>query len=404
MPAYQRVLTTLCASLLVSAALAACGSPDDGSGPSGSDTGTGANGEAASATEFRDRDLLITAVCSAGANGGKLVSVDGWDPKTWKHQAKAEFAVPAAVIATEQQSEAAGPNTRSGLTALCTPDERGPLGRSTRDGEANAAAIRMIRSLFDRNFTKMAVVVLDPDSGASHVGYIDRGGQLTDLTASDTGFGSTPHEKYAVLAPDGTDVWFTYRTGGETKIGSRSVAGDHKLTERSAGVPDGRIPLFLVGSPVRGLVAYNVAVSPDGTRYSGWVPGNNDDDLFALPARTTALTETTPKVADNGCAGAVGWLNNDTLLCPTGIDDNLAPISVNATAKTPRHTILPSNNRDNTGMVISPDGARVVFLSAAGTEREYWISATQPGATPQRVEPTGEFSVLGDTAVFVEWR
>ncbi|MGW0434518.1 hypothetical protein ACWDV4_18515 [Micromonospora sp. NPDC003197] len=43
-----------------------------------------------------------------------------------------------------------------------------------------------------------------------------------------------------------------------------------------------------------------------------------------------------------------------------------------------------------------------MFLSAAGTEREYWITATKPGATPQKVERTGEFSVLGDTAVFVE--
>jgi hypothetical protein len=55
-------------------------------------------------------------------------------------------------------------------------------------------------------------------------------------------------------------------------------------------------------------------------------------------------------------------------------------------------------------MVISPDGGRVVFLSVAGTEREYWITATRPGATPNRVEPTGELSDLGDTVVFIEWR
>ena len=264
----------------------------------------------------------------------------------------------------------------------------------------------MIRSLFDRNFTKMAVVVRDRDSGASHVGYIDRGGQLTDLTSTDTGFGSTPNEQYAVLTPDGADVWFTYRAANRvTKIGSRSVAGDHKLTEQSADkVPDDEIPLFLVGNPVRGLVAYNVAISPDGKHYSAWVPGNNNDDVFAVPARTAALTKTTPKVGDNGCAGAVGWLNDDTLLCPVGYDDNLAPVTVDTPTSAQKRPILPDNNRENTGMVISPDSTQVVFLSAAETEREYWISATQPGATPQRVERTGEFSVLGDTAVFIEWR
>ena len=92
MPTYKRALTALTASLLVSA-LVACGSSDDGGGASGVDAGNGSKGATGPGAEFRDRDLLVTAVCSAGANGGRLVSVDGWDPKTWKHEAKAEFTV-----------------------------------------------------------------------------------------------------------------------------------------------------------------------------------------------------------------------------------------------------------------------------------------------------------------------
>ncbi|GAA0710935.1 hypothetical protein Drose_24940 [Dactylosporangium roseum] len=394
MPTYQRILAVLSTSLLMSA-LTACGSSDDGPG-SGS---TAANGPGA---EFRDRNLLVTAVCSTGANGGWLVEVDGWDPKTWKHEAKAEFPVPADVVATEEQADA-GSEVRSGLLALCTHDPRGPLSRSTRDGEGDAASVRLVRSLFDRDFTKMAVVIRNENSGASHVGYIDRGGKLTDLTATDTGFGSIPREQRAVLSSDGADVWFIYRADGAWKVGSRSTGADHKLTDRGAGkVPD--LPLFLVGDPVRALTAYNVVVSPDGKRYSGWTPGNNNDDVFAVPAGTAALTETTPKVADNGCAGAVGWIDDNTLLCSIGSDDNLAVVTVDGPKGKERQPILPDTNRSNIGMVISPDGGQVVFLSASGTEREYWITATKPGATPKKVERTGEFSTLGDTAVFVEWR
>ncbi|WP_238008522.1 hypothetical protein KZZ52_32035 [Dactylosporangium sp. AC04546] len=400
MPACKRALAVLGVSLLMGA-LAACGSSDDDGAP-GADAGgpsTAADGPGA---EFRDRNLLVTAVCSAGANGGWLVSVDGWDPKTWQHESRAEFPVPVSVLATEQQADAS-PKVRSGLVALCTSDPRGPLSRSTRDGEGDAASVRLARSLFDRNFTKMAVVIRD-GSGASHVGYVDRSGTLADLTATDTGFGSTPREQRAVLSPDGADVWFSYRAGGAWKVGSRSTGGgDHSLTQRSTGdVPD--LPLFLVGDPVHALIAYNVVVSPDGKRYSGWAPAdNNQDDVFAVPAGTAALTDATPKVADNGCAGAVGWLDDSTLLCPVSLDENLAAVAVDGPQRNEQQPILPDTNRSNIGMVISPDGAQVVFLSAAGTEREYWIAATRPGATPRKVERTGALSALSDTAVFVEW-
>ncbi|GAA3732326.1 hypothetical protein GCM10022225_12940 [Plantactinospora mayteni] len=403
MPPHKRVLSTLTASLLAGA-LMACTSPDDGNDERGADPGTGQSGPDA---EFRDRNLLVTAVCSAGADGGWQVSVDGWDPKTWTHEAKAIFTVPATVVATEQQTEAyPAPEARSGLTALCTPSDYGPLGRSARDGEDDTAIVRMVRSLFDRDFTRLAVVIRDQDSGAGHVGYVDRGGQLTNLTATDIDFGSTPNEQYAVLSPDGAEVWFTYRvTDGDTRIGSRSVAGDHKRTERTAAEVPGRRPLFLVGDPVRGVVGYDVAVSPDGRRFSAWAPGvsGNGNGVFAVPAQSTGLTNSSARAGDNGCSGAVGWLDADTLLCPFG-NGNLAALDVDGGTSTPSGPILPDNNRQNIAMVISPDGSQVVFLSAAETEREYWISATQPGSTPQRVEQGGAFSVLGDTAIFIEWR
>jgi hypothetical protein len=381
---------------MVSVLAAACGSSaQDGAATTG---GGPPVGDAPSA-EFRDRNLVVTAACAPGADGGWTVFVDGWDPESWTRESKAEFPVPAGVLATEQQAEAA-PRVRSGLAALCTPDPRGPLSRSTRDGEGGAASVRLARSLFDRDFTKMAVVIPDRNSGASHVGYVDRKGSLTDLTAAQTGFGATPTEQWAVLSPDGADVWFTYRADGGWQVGSRPTNGDHQLTRRSATeVPD--LPLFLVGNPARALVAYNVVVSPDGRRYSGWVPAdNNDDDVFAVPSATAALTGATSKAADGGCAGAVGWLDDDTLLCPIGVDDNLAAVAVDSTAGAERQPILPDNDRDNIGMVISPDGGHVVFLSVAGTERAYWITATRPGATPKKIEIAG----LSGSAVFVEWR
>ncbi|MFD0746008.1 hypothetical protein ACFQ1L_32315 [Phytohabitans flavus] len=391
MPPHKRVLITITASLLVGA-LMACTSADDGNDAPGADAGSGQKGPAA---EFRDQNLLVTAVCSAGADGGWRVSVDGWDPKTWTHEAQATFAVPATVVATKQTS---GP--RSALTALCTPSDYGPLGQSARDGEGDTAVVRMVRSLFDRDFTRLAVVIQDEDGGPGHVGYVDRGGQLTDLTATDTGFGSTPNESYAVLSPDGAEVWFTYwDTQVGTKIGSRAVAGDHKRIERAGKVPNGR-PLFLVGDPVRAVVGYDIAVSPDGRRFSStYAP----EGVFAVPDQSTALTDSSSKAGDNMCSDAVGWLGDDTLLCPFG-NGSLAALDVDGGTSTPRGPILPDNDRETTGMVISPDGSQVVFLSAFEKEREYWISATQPSSTPQKVEQSGAFSVLGDTAIFIEWR
>lgn len=70
----------------------------------------------------------------------------------------------------------------------------------------------------------------------------------------------------------------------------------------------------------------------------------------------------------------------------------------------PEAPIVPDNDHQNNGMVVSPDGQKFAFLSAKGTARDYYLCDAKPGSTPKKVERTGEFSTLGDTAVFIDWR
>ncbi|MEV4756098.1 hypothetical protein AB0J86_13440 [Micromonospora sp. NPDC049559] len=385
--------------------LTACGSPGDDAGSGGTPSGAEAVGG-----DFKRQDLLVSAVCSPGSGGGGLLQVDGWNPRNWRHEAHAEFSLPNTVKI--DRAEDSGSQTVTGLADLCAPD---PLGDAPISPDNTSALVR-IRSVFDRDFTRVAVVVQDRATGATHVGYVDRSGKLTDLTGPDQGFGLTPHERNAVFAPDGDSVWFTYFEGEGTSFGtghiaSRAVAGDHRLTNQWSGdfYPD--LPLNVLGSPARGVLADSVHVTPDGRRMIAWAEGL-DNNVLDTPTQSGMPADETAKNARFiHCDEVVGWTDNHTLLCGNSTSnfytvDTTArgedlPDNRPAGASDP---LLPENDHENLGEVISPDGQRFVFVSSQGEAKDLYVAATKPGSTPQKIERTGDLAVLGPGAVMIDWR
>ncbi|WP_433513473.1 hypothetical protein ACQP2T_59520 [Nonomuraea sp. CA-143628] len=256
-------------------------------------------------------------------------------------------------------------------------------------------------SLFDQDFTKMAVVTEDPQTAATHVGYVDRAGKFTDLTGNED-FGNTPHEENAAFSRDGSAVWFTYEVtdqpGISTKdrVASRALAGDHKAIDQLEVRTANHMNLIMVGrSPSRAVVAGSAFLSPDGKRLLA------ESRVLEVPAEGQGVG---PDLVDKGryvSCGTGGWLDNDTVLCSA--DGRFAALDIASGARAGA-PIVPSNDYSNHAMVISPDGQRFAFLSQKGAAINYYLCDTKPGSTPQKVERTGKFSTLGDTAAFIEWR
>ncbi|MEQ4715849.1 hypothetical protein [Nonomuraea sp. B19D2] len=370
-------------SLVLAAGLVACSSDGD-QREAEADAGQRSSGTGASG-DFAQQNMIVTAVCSPGNGSGGVINVDGWNPQSWKHVARAEFQLPdTAIVASDQ----ARPN--SAVRKLCEPDEL----------PADAGDVAAIRSLFDQDFTKMAVVTEDPQTEATHVGYVDRAGKFTDLTGNED-FGNTPHEDNAAFSRDGSAVWFTYEvvdqagTSTKNRIASRALAGDHKAVDQLEIATVGEQNLIMVGrTPSRAVLTSSAQLSPDGKRLLA------EGRVLEVPAEGQAVG---PDLVEKGryltCDG--GWLDNDTVLCEA--DDRFAALDIASGAK-PGAPILPSNDHQNYGMVISPDSQRFAFLSAKGAAKDYYLCDTKPGSTPKKIERTGEFSTLGDTAAFIEWR
>lgn len=371
-------------SLALAASLVACSPDNDQRGPGAE--GDRRSSETGISADFPRQNVIVTAVCSPGNGSGGVVNVDGWEPQSWKHVAHTEFRLPDTAVVRSDKGRPA-----TAVQELC----------KLADMLADARDVTAIRSLFDQDFTKMAVVTEDPETEGTHVGYLDRSGKFTDLTGNEE-FGNTPHEDNAVLVPDGSAVWFTHEVDGQERVASRALAGDHKAVDQLQVETVGERHLIVVGTPGRVVLANDAHVSPDGKRL---LSESYVQELAAdLRAVGPDLVEKGRFISCNG-GGQVGWLDNDTVLCDAKStrEGRFATLDISPEAK-PGAPIVPDNDHGNNGMVVSPDGQKFAFLSAKGTVRDYYLCDTKPGSTPKKVERTGEFSTLGDTAVFIDWR
>ena len=330
--------------------------------------------------------MVVTAQCSpAGDSGGGTVTVDGWDPQSLQKMAHAEFQLPDNVLTA---TEKVRPGTA--LEVICAPTNL-----------TNSNDILAVRSLFDRDFTKLAVVIQDPQSMATHVGYVDRSGKFTDLTGEED-FGDTPQEDNAAMSPDGDAVWFTSEVDDEDHIASRPLDGDHKAVGERPIEDIGESHLFVVGTPGTAVVGSSARLSPDGKRVlaEGRLLDVKPDRAVIGPAAIDQATSVS--CGESASGDALGWIDNDTVLC-SGPDNRFSTFDLtpNAAASGP---ILPSNDRNNYVLGISPDGQKFAFLSVKEEKRDYYVSDVKPGSTPTKVEPPADFARMIGKLFVLDWR
>lgn len=372
-------------ALGLAVSLVACSSGKDQPDPAAE--GAKSQGESSSTPkaddDFSQRGMVVTAQCTpAGDSGGGTVTLDGWDAQSLEKKAHAEFQLPDTVLTKSEGKVRPG----TALEDLCAPTNL-----------TSSSDILAVRSLFDRDFTKLAVVIQDPKSMATHVGYVDRSGKLTDLTGEED-FGNTPHEDNAAMALDGEAVWFTSDVDGEDHIANRPVDGDHKPVGDQPIEHLSEAHLFVVGTPGTAVASSSARLSPDGRRVlaEGKLldaePGGVIDPNAIEQAKPAPCAE----------SSSVGWIDDDTVLC-SGPDKRFSTLDLTSNAKegTP---ILPSNDRNNYLLAIAPDGQKFAFLSVQEEKRDYYVSDVKPGSTPTKIEPPAEFAQMINKLFVLDWR
>ncbi|MEU3890676.1 hypothetical protein [Streptomyces sp. NPDC029041] len=396
-----------------------------GCGGSQDDAGTGAKATAGQqggrknadkgSGAFPDSGVIVTASCSVPASKPAVVTVTGWDPETWERTLSRDFTVPAEAVVAEADDVA------SPLVELCADNFPG-VG-SSEDGPRAVAPTRL-RQLFDRDFSRMAVVLIDRETEATGVGYVDTSGKLTRLSGEQgEDFGDTPKEENAVFAQDGSAVWFTETDSSDrVRIASRAVAGDHAVTERAAG--DGAYMdgagLALAGDPARGLFGKEVRTSPDGRRATAFITwqGYNVVDVPQRSALLKAEGVKATGIPSGADCSPYGWVDDRTVLCGPRLEKVEDPKRKNSfwtldasrldgTADLPKGAlggpIIPATDRKNTVRAISHNGKQMIFASLQGTRLEFFVSAIAPGATPKKITAGGADRALSVGDV-LEWR
>ncbi|MGW0990047.1 hypothetical protein ACWD46_28245 [Streptomyces sp. NPDC002486] len=401
--------------------VAGCGGGHDDADPDakGAKAAAGQQGGGKNADQgsgaFPDKGVIVTASCSVPASRPASVTVTGWDPATWKRTVSRTFTVPAEAVVAEADDVA------TPLVELCA--DNFPVAGPSEDGPRAVAATRL-RQLFDKDFSRMAVVLIDRETEATGVGYVETSGKLTKLSgAPSDDFGDTPKEENAVFAQNGSAVWFTETDSSDhVRIASRSVAGDHAVTEQAGGDGDymDGAGLALAGDPVRGLFGKEVRISPDGRKATAFITWKGYN-VVDVPQRSALLKVKGVKATgipfDADCY-PYGWADDSTVLCGPRLGKAKDPKRKNSfwtldtsrldgTADLPKGAlgdpIIPATDRKNTVRAVSQDGKQMIFASLQGTRLEFFVSAIAPGATPKKITAGGADRALSVGDV-LEWR
>ncbi|WP_128978584.1 hypothetical protein [Streptomyces roseicoloratus] len=342
------------------------------------------------------RDRVVSAECLKGARY-VAVRVQSWDPGSWKPVAERLFDVPESVAFWQE------PGKEAVLTPLFDLCRENPTD-AVYTSDALERVVPRVRAVFDRDFTRMAVVLRTSDGRGTHVGFVDAKG-LTDLTARDARPGASRREQNAVLAPDGSRVWFTYETAdGRARIGSRSVTGGAALRDEGPAAAANLPLVVLDGPPARAVQAEMVHVSPDGRRITAATEGGGPA-LLDVPARSTALTEAAAGRPGGlgACLHAVGWSAQDRLLCRTRT--GAFRTFGTAPGAGPGPVLTVAGGAGGEGLVVSPDGSRFLLVQHPPGDpyagfRGFRVAGTEPGAPSVKVPA----EALNGHSLFLEWR
>ncbi|MFD0369261.1 hypothetical protein [Streptomyces sp. NPDC127114] len=341
------------------------------------------------------RDRVVSADCMKGGRF-TAVSVRSWDPDGWKPVAERLFDVPASVVFWQE------PGREAVLTPLFDLCRENPSD-AVYTSDALERVVPRVRAVFDRDFTRMAVVLRTADGKGTHVGFVDEKG-LTDLTARGGQAGAGRREQNAVFAPDGSRVWFTYETpDGRARIGSRAVTGSAALRDEGPAAA-ANLPLVVLDGPPRAVQAEMVHVSPDGRRTTASAE-DLGQVLLDVPARSTALTGAAAERAESlgECLHAVGWTGPDRLLCRTRA--GTFRTFGTAPGAAPGPALPAAGGGGNEGLVVSPDGSRFLLVEHPPGDpyagfRGFRVAGTAPGAPSAKVPA----EALNGQSLLLEWR
>jgi hypothetical protein len=348
---------------------------------------------------FTREGAVITASCLLGGRGA-AVSVQAWDSTAWTVSAERVFDISGVAFGNPSDAEP----VHSPLADLCgrRPWNPSPYGVDSLENKA-----ARIRALFDIGYTRMAVVLRDPGTEATHAGFLEEAGAPVRLSSA-----AADDEQNAVLSPDGRSVWFTYTAAsGEHRIGSRSTEGDHLLSDEGPAAGHDR-PLVVSGKPALGIQADVVRVSPEGNRFTAKA-ANVFGTVFDAPDSSGALTGESARNATlvRDCVGVVGWVDDSHVLCRTAsgsfqrMDARSGSPSGEAVT-----AVDPADGRTAEGMVVSADGkkfiASVHHPNDTGSDE---LTGLGPDFRVVSTTATGESTgiladVLWPDTIFLEWR
>lgn len=350
---------------------------------------------------FTREGTVVTATCSMGARYVG-VEVQAWDPERWRVRERRIFNVPTDAAFSNYSDVKA---VNSPLVDLCRshPDSSSPY--AVDDLEYVAPRVR---ALFDLAFTRMAVVLRDPDGRTSHAGFVEAEANFDDIVR--LGEAAGDDEQNAVMAPDGRSVWFTYTTpAGEHRIGSRSVEGDHRLSDEGPATGHD-LPLAVSGKPPRAVQANTVRLAPGGRRLTATAPRvfghvfdtwNSSGPLTRAPARTATLLD--------GCVGIVGWIGDDRVLCRVRSGAFRTVNARTGRAEGPTVTVVQENEGMTAeGLLVSPDGKRFIVSVHPPDDRYGQWENRQDDFRAVSTSGEGEATDISDDSLtngtlFLEW-
>ncbi|MFE3249133.1 hypothetical protein [Streptomyces sp. NPDC059209] len=402
----------LAITMMLFAHLTACG----GSGNSG-DTGdrqsrNGDGDQKSKTTAFPDEGVIVTASCSVPAGDQARVTVTGWNAETWEQTALRTFSIPAESV---DDSGYFTHISASPLADLCSNAFDDP---GVTDDGPHSIPESSLRQLFDKGYTRMAVVLMDRETEVTRVGYVDTSGKVSELSSEGgEDFTDAPSEENAVFSEDGSAVWFTERDLSESteRIASRSLSGDQARTEKGGGgLINRNTRLVLADNPTRGVIGEDVRISPDGRKALAKIDGYH---IVDLPQRSTVLTPGMNGSYISNDIDCFGWVDEVRVLCgPDGSTDEperqnsfwtLNTSGLAGVDEVPDSAmgepIIPATDRENTVQAISPDGKQMIFASLQGTRLTYYLSSTAPGASPKKISEPSAKEALSDGHV-LEWR
>ncbi|MEO3845593.1 hypothetical protein [Streptomyces sp. B22F1] len=288
--------------MLLLAVIACSGSLDPTPKPA-RQAGNGNQAEEPEAAEFPDKDLIVTATCAR-------VTVTGWDVRTWKTAALRTFDIPAEVAVNREDSDA-----RSPLIELCGNAFRGLGGPDDGPREAPEDSRRR---LFDKDDTRMAFLLLNPETGGTLAGCLDAEGKVTALSRQDSdAFTDAPRERNAVSFEDGDAVWFTQDIDEATvRIVSRSASEEHALWNTAAA------RACTTMTPSRSSATRRAASTARPSGQPRRAESNHADQRLRLEHRQTAAgkhgdqpdSDLFPIPYESECEPR-GWLDDVTVLC-----------------------------------------------------------------------------------------